>query len=71
MQQVIIDVERLGLPASFIEKIGSRKVIVKEVKDGILLSPVKTTFNLRGSCKGKFSTAKYLEQKKMDKELEG
>ena len=69
MQRIIIDVENLRLPPSFLEKFG-QKVIVQEVKEGILISPAKETPNLRGACKGKFSTAQYFELKKMDRELE-
>ena len=40
MQQIIVSAENLSLPPFALEKLINRKVIVKEVSEGILLSPI-------------------------------
>ena len=40
MQQIIVSAESLSLPPFALEKFANRKVLVKEVNEGILLSPV-------------------------------
>ncbi|MCL2030892.1 MAG: hypothetical protein FWG93_05045 [Oscillospiraceae bacterium] len=70
MQMAVMNVESLGLPPFAVEKIGSRKVLVKEVTEGILLSPVQAVPNLRGKYRGVFSTEQFLVQKQTDKDLE-
>jgi len=73
MQQVIMDTSALQLPQEFAEKIGSERVMIREVNEGVLLTPIpKQTRRLRGMLKGTgFSTSRYFEQKRADKELEG
>ncbi len=70
MEQAVANVENLGLPLSMRKKIRSKKVLIREVPNGILISPLKTPPNLRGKYKGEFSTEQYLAQKKKDKEIE-
>jgi len=70
MQEAVINVENLHLPPFVIERIGNREVLVKEVTEGILLSPVKSAPRLRGKYRGFISTEQFLAQKKSDKELE-
>jgi hypothetical protein len=73
MEQFIVDTDTLSLPQRFAEKINSEKVCIREVSEGLLLSPVKKeSKTLRGVLKGTgFSTQRYFEQKRDDKELEG
>ena len=73
MQQTIINTNALALPKQFAEKIGTERVIVREVDGGLLLLPLQSnTGRLRGMLKGKgFTTDRYILQKKTDKELEG
>ena len=72
MQQMIIDTSALALPQAFAEKIGTVQVMLKEVDEGILLTPVKSKRRrARGILRETgFTTERYLAQKKADKELE-
>ena len=72
MQQIIMDTNALQLPKELVEKIGTEQVIIREVSEGFLLSPMpKQTKSLRGILKDTgFSTERYFEQKRVDKELE-
>jgi hypothetical protein len=70
MQESVINAESLRLPSFAMEKIGSRKVIVKEVAEGILLTPIKPVASLRGKYSGVLSTEQFFAQKRADKELE-
>ena len=73
MQQVIMDTSALQLPQEFAEKIGTERVMVRKVSEGLLLTPIpKRAGKLRGMLKGTgFSTERFFEQKRADKELEG
>lgn len=70
MQQMVVNTESLGLPPVVLEKIGSCKVLIKEVAEGILLAPVETVPSLRGKYKGLFSTEEFLAQKRADMDFE-
>jgi len=72
MQQMIIETSTLALPKEYANKIGTVQVMLKEVNEGILLTPVKTAPRRpRGILKGTgFSTERYFELKQADKELE-
>jgi hypothetical protein len=72
MQQIIMDTSALRLPEVFAERIGTQQVLLREVPEGVMLVPVKKAAKpLYGLLKGmNYSTARYLEQKQQDKELE-
>ena len=72
MQQVIMETSALQLPKVFAEKIGTDHVMVRVVNEGILVTPLPNrTRRLRGMLKGTgFSTERYFERKRADKELE-
>ena len=73
MQQVIMDMSALRLPQEFAEEIGTERVMIRKVNEGLLLTPIpKQARKLRGMLKGTgFSTERFFEQKRADKELEG
>jgi hypothetical protein len=72
MQQIIMDTSALRLPEVFAKRIGTRQVIVREAPGGVMLVPVeKAAKPLYGLLEGaNYSTGRYLEQKRLDKELE-
>ena len=72
MHQVIMEASALALPQEFAKKIGAVQVMLKEVDEGILISPItRKPRKLRGVLKGTgYSTAVFFEQKASDKELE-
>jgi len=73
MRQIVMDTNALRLPLELAEEIGTEQVMIRVVSEGLLLSPVpKQARRLRGMLKGTgFSTERYFEQKRADKELEG
>jgi hypothetical protein len=73
MQQMIVDTSVLQLPREMAVKITTKQVIIREVNDGLLLMPVsQQKWRMRGMFKGgSFTTERYFEQKRADKELEG
>jgi hypothetical protein len=72
MQQIIVETSALRLPDAFVERIGTRQVLLREVSEGVMLVPVKKTSKpIYGLLKGmNYSTERYFEQKRQDKELE-
>jgi hypothetical protein len=72
LQQIIMETSALRLPPEFADKIGSSQVMIREISEGLLLTPVPNySDNLRGILKDtNFSTERYFEQKQLDKELE-
>ena len=72
MQQMIVDVESLRLPIDLRIKIGTEQVLIRETDEGFLLAPFhKQAEGIRGLLKGSgFSTARFFEQKRADKEME-
>ena len=72
MQQAIMDTNALQLPKEFAEKIGTPKVVIRVVSEGILLMPIeKNAKPLRGLIKDAGLTMeRFLELKHADKELE-
>jgi hypothetical protein len=70
--QIILETSVLNLPSELLEKIGMPKVMIREVNEGLLFSPVSEQMGkLRGILKGTgFSTERFLAQKHLDKELE-
>ena len=73
MEQVIMETSALKLPSEFAKKIGTKRVMIRIVDEGLLLVPVKIMpQRARGMLKGTgFSTERFLVQKQADKELEG
>ena len=72
MQQVIMDTSALRLPRELAKKIGSKRVMISEVNEGLLLTPIKKDVKpLRGIIKDAGLTMeRFLELKHADKELE-
>jgi len=72
MRQMVMDTSALQLPQVFVDIIGAEKVLIREVGEGILLTPaLKTPKPLRGLIKDTGLTMEYfLRQKHADKELE-
>ena len=72
MEQAIMNKSSLGLPLNLAQKIGTEKIIVREVEGGLMILPLnKQKSNLRGLIKNTgYSTETFFEQKRSDKELE-
>ena len=73
MQQVIVDANAIILPQEFADIIGTERVMIREISDGLILTPVPNIKRgLRGRLKGKgLSTERLFEMKRKDMELEG
>ncbi|MBN1226097.1 MAG: hypothetical protein JXA79_03830, partial [Deltaproteobacteria bacterium] len=65
--------DNLNLPRDVIEKLKGKDLELLEVREGFLLRPVDDPIKeARGFLRGKqFSTAKYFQMKKEDKDVEG
>ena len=72
MQQMVVDIDSIKLPIDLRVKIGTDQVLIRETDDGFLLAPFhKQAGKIRGILKGSgFSTERYFEQKRADKEME-
>jgi hypothetical protein len=73
MASIVIKAENLNLPGHLADRFKGGKIELIETKDGILIRPIKSDpiKELKGFLKGtSFTTAKYLQQKKLDKALE-
>ena len=72
MQQMIVDMESLELPVDLRIKIGTEQVLIRETDEGFLLTPFhKQAGKPRGMLKGSgFTTERFFEQKRADKEME-
>jgi hypothetical protein len=72
MQQIIVNTDTLQLPRELQTKIGTEQVLIRETSEGLLLIPFhKQTAKIRGMLKGSgFSTERFFEQKRADKEIE-
>ena len=70
METLIVNVELLPPPIR--KKFSTPKISVQEHADGVILMPVKEkSAELWGMLSdGKFTSEKFLEQKRRDKELE-
>ena len=68
----IVKSENLNLPVEIADKLRGKDIELLEVKEGFLLRPVEDPIKeARGFLKGKlFSTARYFQMKKEDKDLE-
>ena len=72
MGQVIVDTSTLQLPHELARKIRTKRVMIREVTDGLLLTPVpKGAKPLRGLIKDAGLTMEdFLEKKHADKDLD-
>lgn len=72
METVVIKSDKLSLPDKIAKKLKGKKFELVEIKDGIMLKlledPIK---DARGSLRGSnFSSKRYMQLKKEEKELE-
>lgn len=69
---IILKSEELNLPKEIARRLKGEKVEVLETKEGILLKPLEDSIKTaRGFLKGShFSTERYMQLKKEEKELE-
>jgi len=72
MQQVVVEIDSIKLPVDLRGKICTEQVLIRETNDGFLLAPFhQQVGKARGILKGSgFSTERFLEQKRTDKEME-
>ena len=72
MQPIIIRTNTLTLPREVVDKLNAEQVMIKEVSGGLLLTPIKShPRRQRGMLRGKgFTSEKFLEQRREDRELE-
>ena len=72
MQQMVVDMESIKLPVDLKGKIGTEQILIRETDEGFLLAPFhKQAGKARGILKGSgFSTERFFEQKRADKEME-
>lgn len=72
MSVVVLKAEELNLPETIARKLKGRKVEIIDEGERIIIKPVEDSVNkVFGMFKGgNLSTEKFLEQKKLDKELE-
>jgi hypothetical protein len=72
MEAVKLENNLLKLPNRIAKKLRGKRIEISEVKEGILLKAVGNPITeARGFLKGrKFSTNRYFEMKKVEKELE-
>lgn len=72
METVAVRSEQLNLPREIARKLKGKDIQFLETKEGILLRPIKDSIKeARGFLKGsRFSSKKYMQLKKEEKELE-
>jgi len=72
MNTIILSSDELNLPKEIASKLKGKKIEAMEVKEGILLRPISDPIKeARGFLKSKrFSTQRYLQMKKEEKEIE-
>ena len=72
MRAVVLKSEQLNLPNAFAKRLKGKEVELLDTKDGILLKTVEDPIKeARGVLKGShFSSKKYFQFKKEEKELE-
>ena len=75
MSSVILQADSLNLPESYATMLKGKKVeLIKNDDDSIVIKPIDldtVISEMRGVLKGSnFGTAKFLDQKRRDKELE-
>jgi virulence-associated protein VagC len=73
MPQIIVNTDTLRLPSELRTKIETEQVLIRETEDGLLLTPYKQTGKIRarGMLRGSgFSTERFFEQKRADREME-
>ena len=72
MRQMVVDMESIKLPVDLRGKIDTEQVLIRETDEGFLLTPFhKRIGEARGILKGSgFSSERFFEQKRADKEME-
>lgn len=72
MGATVFKAEQFNLPEHIAKKLKGCKIEFVETSEGILIKPVEDPIKeLRGFLEGsRFTTEKYMEQKKQDRELE-
>lgn len=72
MGTIVLKSEQLNLPQEIAKKLKGKELEVLETKEGILLKPVKDSIKMaRGFLKGsRFTSERYMQLKKKEKELE-
>ncbi|MEW6418337.1 MAG: hypothetical protein AB1480_09465 [Nitrospirota bacterium] len=72
MRTVVLKSEELNLPEEIAKRLKGKKLRLIETREGILLKPVEDSIKLaRGCLKGsRFSSERYMQLKKVEKELE-
>lgn len=72
MGTIVLKSEQLNLPEEIAKRLKGKELEVLETKEGILLKPVKDSIKMaRGFLKGsRFSSERYMQLKKKEKELE-
>lgn len=72
MGTIVLKSEQLNLPKEIAKKLKGKELEVFETKEGILLKPVKDSIKMaRGFLKGsRFTSERYMQLKKKEKELE-
>lgn len=69
---IVLKSEQLNLPAEIARKLMGKDLELLETKEGILLRPLADPIKSAKDCLkgGRFSSKKYLQLKKKEKELE-
>ncbi|MBI5114871.1 AbrB/MazE/SpoVT family DNA-binding domain-containing protein [Candidatus Poribacteria bacterium] len=69
---IVLKSDQLNLPAEIAKKLKGKELELLETKDGILLRPLEDSIKSAKGCLkgGHFSSKKYLQLKKKEKELE-
>lgn len=72
MGTIVLKSEQLNLPQEIAKKLKGKELEVFETKEGILLKPVEDSIKrARGFLKGsRFTSERYMQLKKKEKELE-
>ncbi len=72
MGTIVLKSEQLNLPDEIAKKLKGKELELLETKEGILLKPVEDPIKMaRGFLKGsRFSSERYMQLKKEEKELE-
>lgn len=72
MSSIIVKSEQLNLPPAIAKKLRNKDLELLEVEEGFLLRPIEDSIKKgRGILKGKqFSTERYFQMKKEEKEIE-
>ncbi len=72
METLVLDGGHINLPQRILRKFKGKQIRLVETDEGVLLSPIEDAIaEARGILKGSsFTSEKFFDQKKKDKELE-